>query len=122
MEPISTTAISLALWEVAVKPVVKSVQKEYGEEAKKLLKSSFSKAWQKLPFTRQEQEVIEAEIIDANIEVLSDEKRFLEFIQNNNQIQELMKELVKREPNINIVIEKSYNEILIDGSNNSITF
>jgi len=121
MEPLSIGIGTLA-WEYGVKPALDSAKKEYGEEAKKLIKSGLSKVWQKLPFTKQEQEVIEAEIVDIDVEVLSDEKKFLEFIQNNNQIQELMTEVTKREPNINIVIEKSYNEILIDGSNNSITF
>ena len=120
-EPV-TIGVGILTWEYGVKPVLDSVKKEYGEETKKLIKSGLSKAWEKLPFTKQEQEVIEAEIVDVDVEVLSDEKKFLEFIENNNQIQDLMNEVIKREPNINIVIEKSYNEILIDGSNNSITF
>jgi len=120
-EPV-TIGVGILTWEYGVKPVLDSVKKEYGEETKKLIKSGLSKVWEKLPFTKQEQEVIEAEIVDIDVEVLSDEKKFLEFIQNNDHIQELMKEVTKREPNINIVIEKSYNEILIDGSNNSITF
>jgi len=53
---------------------------------------------------------------------LIDKSKFLEFIQNNQQIADILNEAIKREPNINVVIEKSYNEILIHGNNNSINF
>ena len=121
MEPVSIGLGALA-WEYGVKPVVDSLKKEYGETVKVQLKNGLSKAFNKLPFQKHELEIIEAEIIDADVAVLTDEKKFLDFIQSNTQIQELMDEVTKREPNINIVIEKSYNDILIDGNNNSITF
>ncbi len=85
-EPITLGAGAL-IWEYAVKPVANSIKKEYGEETKKLLKSSIGKVFDKLPFKRKELEVIEAEIVDADIEVLTDEKKFLDFIQNNIQIE-----------------------------------
>ena len=120
-EPITLGASAL-IWKIAVEPVVKSIEKEYGDEVKKLLKSGIGKALERLPFQKKELEVIEAEIVGADESVLIDKKKFLEFIQNNNKIQELMREMEKRESNINIVIEQSYNEFLIDGNNNSITF
>jgi hypothetical protein len=122
MEPVTTTELTLTLWKIAVEPVVKSIEKEYGDEVKKLLKSGIEKALVKLPFKKKEVEIIEAEILEADESILTNEKKFLEFIQNNNEMQDIMNEMEKREPNINIIIEKSYNEILIDGNNNSITF
>ena len=121
MEPVSIGLGALA-WEYGVKPVVDSLKKEYAETVKVQLKNGLSKAFDKLPFLKYELEIIEAEIVDADVTVLTNENKFLDFIQSNTQIQELMSEVSKRDPNINIVIEKSYNEILIDGSNNSITF
>jgi len=121
MEPI-TLGLGALAWEYGVKPVVDSLKKEYGETVKIQIKSGLSKAFDTLPFNKNELEIIEAEIIEADVSILEDKETFLEFIQENTQIQELMNEVSQREPNINVVIEKSYNEILIDGNNNSITF
>lgn len=120
-EPITLGAGAL-IWEYAVKPVVKSIEKEYGEETKKLLKSGIGRVFEKLPFQKKELEVIEAEIIDTDLTTLTNKSKFLKFIAENQEIANILNEVSKREPNINISIEKSYNEILIDGSNNSITF
>lgn len=93
-EPVTLGAGAL-IWEYAVKPVAKSIEKEYGEETKKLLKTGIGKVFDKLPFKRNELEVIEAEIVDADIEVLTDEKKFLAFIQNNIQIKKELEILQK---------------------------
>jgi len=110
------------IWECALKPIIDSIKKEYGDEAKKLLKSSMKKVYEKLPFQKSELEVIEAEIVEADKAVLTDKEKFLEFIQSNTQIQKLISEVAQREPNISIAIEKSSNEILIHGNSNSISF
>ena len=115
-ELIST--IGLLLWET----VVKNIEKESVTVVKKFLKKGIDKALEKLPFQKKDLDVIECEIVKADESVLTDKKKFLEFIENNNEIQELMNEVEKREPNINIVIENSYNEVFIEGNNNSITF
>ena len=120
-EPI-TLGTGALIWEYALKPIADSIKKEYGDETKKLLKSGIEKVFEKLPFQKKELEVIEAEIVDTDIVTLTDKNKFLEFIQNNQQIADILNEASKREPNIHVVIEKSYNEILIDGNNNSITF
>ena len=120
-EPI-TLGTGALIWEYALKPITDSIKKEYGEETKKLLKSGIEKAFEKLPFKKKELEVIETEIIDTDVTTLTDKSKFLDFVQNNQQIADILNEAIKREPNISIVIEKSYNEILIDGNNNSITF
>jgi len=120
-EPITLGAGAL-IWEYGLKPIADSIKKEYGEETKKLLKSGIEKVFEKLPFYKKEVEIIEAEIIDTDVITLTDKSKFLEFIQNNQQIVDILNEANNREPNISVVIEKSYNEILIDGNNNSITF
>jgi len=117
-----TTAIALELSKQAINPIIKSIEKEYGEKTKELLKAGIKKVLQKFSLKKEEVVLIETEIVEANTSILTDENKFLEFFENNNKIQELMRKIEKREPNINIVIEKSYNEFLIDGNNNSITF
>jgi predicted nucleotide-binding protein (sugar kinase/HSP70/actin superfamily) len=84
-EPITLTMGAL-IWEYGLKPIADSIKKEYGDESKKLLKSGMEKVFNKLSLKKEEQEIIEAEIIEADVDVLSDEKRFLEFIQNNSKI------------------------------------
>jgi len=118
-EPISI-GIGLSLWEYAVKPVVDSAKKEYGESLKEKLKGSVKIALSKLPFKKNELEVIEAEIIDNEDSLLSDKDRFLEFINSNQNINQIIESINQREPNINI--EKAFNDIKIDGDNNAISF
>jgi hypothetical protein len=88
-EPVTTT-LSILLWEYALKPVADSIKKEYGEEAKKLLKSGLQKAFEKLPLQPKEQELIETEIIKADVAVLSDQEKFMEFIENNQNIKNIL--------------------------------
>lgn len=121
MEPVSI-GLGALIWKVAVEPVINSYQDGYGDMIKDGINNALTKVFEKLPFKKNELEIIEAEIIEADVEVLKDKEKFLEFMQNNTQIKELIHGVSQREPNINVVIEKSYNEILIDGSNNSIVF
>ncbi len=109
-EPVSI-GVGVLTWEYAVKPIVDSIKKEYGEEAKKLLKQNFHKAIAKLPFKMQEAEVIEAEILNADQSILTDEKKFLDFFQNNEQINKIMIEVNKRESNLNIQVDKGIGYI-----------
>jgi hypothetical protein len=60
----------------------------------------------------KEQEIIEAEIIEADIEVLSDEKRFLEFIENSLKIPN---DLKKNEMVRNITAGNYYEKIVVKG-------
>ena len=118
-EPVSI-GIGLALWEYAVKPIVDSAKQEYGEAVKEKLKSGVKTALSKLPFKQNEIEVIEAEIIEIDNSLFSNKEKFLEYINDNKSINEIMKTISTREPNINI--EKAFNDIKIDGDNNSINF
>ena len=90
-EPITLT-LSALLWEYGLKPIADSIKKEYGDETKKLLKSGLQKAFKMLSLQPKEQEIIEAEIIEADIEVLSDEKRFLEYMRDNQNIKNILKQ------------------------------
>jgi hypothetical protein len=60
-EPITMT-LSALLWEYGLKPIADSIKKEYGDETKKLLKSSLQKAFKMLSLQPKEQKIIEAEI------------------------------------------------------------
>jgi NAD kinase len=106
-EPITMT-LSALLWEYGLKPIADSIKKEYGDETKKLLKSSLKGAFEKLSLQPKEQELIEAEIIEADIDVLSDQDRFLEFIQDNQNIkniQSILEDSVKDIEESEIIIE-----------------
>jgi len=118
-EPVSI-GIGLALWEYAVKPIVDSAKKEYGENIKEKLKSSVNTALSKLPFKQNEIELIEAEIIKNEDSLLLNKDTFLEFINNNKNISQIIENINQREPSISI--EKAFNDIKIDGNNNSISF
>ncbi|HFU75564.1 MAG TPA: hypothetical protein ENK66_04885 [Arcobacter sp.] len=120
MEPVSTSLIGVAIWEYALKPVVDSIRKEYGEETKKLLKSSLNKAFEKLPFQKKELELIETEIVEADISILTDEKKFLEFFEKNKQISDVIIESNSRNKNIDIKVEKGVG--YIETMNGDISF
>ncbi len=118
-EPAST-AIGLLIWEYALKPTVDSIKKEYGDETKKLLKSGIKKAFGKLPFQKKELEIIETEIINTDIEVLTNQKKFLSFLENNRQINDVLVEVKNRNKNIDIKVEKGVG--YIDIMNGDISF
>ena len=120
-EPI-TMGLGAIIWKIAIEPIVDSFKEDYGDSTKEILLKGLKNIKDKIPFTNKELEVIEAEIVDTDVITLTDKNKFLEFVQNNQQIADILDEASKREPNINVVIEKSYNDILIDGNNNSITF
>jgi len=85
MEPVSTT-ISVLVCEYALKPIADSIKREYGDETKKLLKGLVNNVLTKEKLDSKAMEVIEAEIVEADIEVLSDKDKFLAFMANNHKI------------------------------------
>ena len=111
MEPISTTAVTLALWEQAVKPVVKSIEKEYGEAVKNELKKGVNKVLSKLSFNKNKIEVIEAEIVELEKEILMDEQKFSSFLADNKQISDSVIEVNSRNKNIKIKVDKGVGYI-----------
>jgi len=118
-EPITSVAAAL-IWEYALKPVADSIKKEYGEETKELLKSGIEKALKKLAFQKKELEVIEAEIIKTNITILTDENKFLEFLKQNKQINDVIIESNSRNKNTDIKVEKGIG--YIETMNGDISF
>ncbi|WP_456373845.1 hypothetical protein [Methanocaldococcus sp.] len=118
-EPI-TLGTGALIWEYALKPIADSIKKEYGEETKKLLKSGIEKAFEKLSFQKKELELIEAEIVKADADILTDESKFLEFFKNNKQISDVIIESNSRNKNIDIKVEKGVG--YIDTMNGDMNF
>lgn len=85
MEPI-TTSLSILIWEYALKPIADSIKKEYGDETKKLLKSLVNNVLTKEKLDTKAMEVIEAEIVEADSEILSDREKFLAFMASNVKV------------------------------------
>lgn len=112
--------IGLALWEYVVKPIVDSAKDEYGENVKGKLKSVVKKFLHKLPFEKNELEIIEAEILEIDDKLFSNKDKFLGYINDNQNINQIMEIINGREENLNI--EKSFNDVKIDGDNNQISF
>lgn len=111
MEPISTAGIGVLAWEHAVKPIVKSIEKEYGDKTKELLKTGLEKVFNKLPLQKKDIEVIEAEIINVDAETLLDREKFLKFLENSKQIGDVLIESNSRNKNIDIKVEKGVGYI-----------
>lgn len=116
MEPITAAILGSVLWENLGQPVLDKAKEQYSEKVLEKIDGVLAK----LPFKKKELELIEAEIIDADIGLLTDKKNFIEFIQNNQKINEILSEVNKREQNINIKVEKGIG--YIDTMNGDISF
>jgi len=103
MEPVTTAVVGKLLWDYFGEPVLDSAKTQYGD---KILK-----ALDKFKFKRKERELIEAELIEADKEIFSDEKSLIAFLQANENINEVLKQLNKREKNINIKVKKGVGYI-----------
>jgi len=111
MELLTITGIGVLVWEHAVKPIAKSIEKEYADKTKDLLKRGLEQVFNKLLLQKKEIEAIEAEIIDTDIETLLDKKKFLKFFENNKQIGDVLIETNSRNKNIDIKVEKGVGYI-----------
>jgi len=107
MEPITTVLVGKILWDNLGQPVLNKAKEKYAEEFLGKIESTLSK----IPFNKQELEIIETEIVNADINTFKDEKYFLEYIENNQKIIEVLKRLNEREPTINIQVEKGIGYI-----------
>ena len=103
MEPVTTAVVGKLLWDYFGEPVLESAKTQYGD---KILQ-----ALEKLKFKKEEREVIQAELVEAGEEVFSDETSLLTYLQNNENINEVLKQLNKRESNINIKVKKGVGYI-----------
>ena len=107
MEPITTVLVGKILWDNLGQPLLDKAKEKYAEELLEKIENTLSK----IPFNKQELQVIEEEIINPDIETFQDEKSFLEYIENNQKIAEVVKQLNQREPNINVQDEKGIGYI-----------
>lgn len=84
MEPVTTTALGITLWEYLGKPIVDKVKDKYSEQI-------INKALNILKI-KDEKKVIETELLECDASILTNEAKFLEFINENKNIQELLKQ------------------------------
>ena len=103
MEPVTTAVVGKFLWDYFGEPVLDSAKNQYGD---KILK-----ALDKFKFKKKERKVIEAELVEADKEVFSDEQSLIAYLQTNEKINDVLKELNKRESNINIKVKKGVGYI-----------
>lgn len=116
MEPISAAVVGKILWDNLGQPVLEKAKEQYAEK----FLEKFNSALSKLPFKKKELEVIAAEIINAKIENVNDEKKFLMFMETNQKIVEVLSEVNQREKNININVGKGVG--YIDTMNGDMNF
>lgn len=106
MEPISTAIIGTLIWENLGKPVLEKAKSAYAGQ----MLGKLETVLERMPFKKKDLEVLEAEIVTADDNVLSDKDKFLEYIQNNPKIHELIADINKRET-INITVGKGVGYI-----------
>jgi hypothetical protein len=85
MEPIITTELGITLWEYLGKPIVAKVKDKYSE---KMLDTALSI----LKIKDDDKKVIKTELLKCDESILTNKTKFLEFINENNNIQELLKQ------------------------------
>ena len=85
MEPITTTALGITLWEYLGKPIIDKVKDKYSE---KMLDSALTA----LRIKDDDKKVIETEILSCDANILTSENDFLRFINENKKIKELLKQ------------------------------
>ena len=107
MEPVTAVAVGKLLWDYFGKPILDSAKEQYGDKILEKLDGALSK----FKFKRKELEVIEAELVEADKEVFQDEKSLITFLENNEKINEVLKQLNKRGSNINIKVKKGVGYI-----------
>jgi hypothetical protein len=84
MEPITTTtALGIALWEYLGKPIVDKVKDKYSEQMLDLALSILKD---------DDKKVIKTELSKCDENILTNEVNFLKFINENINIQNLLKE------------------------------
>lgn len=106
MEPISAGIIGMFIWENLGQPILEKAKDEYAGQFLVKLES----ALKNIPFKKKDLEVLEAEIVTADNDVLTNKEKFLEYIQNNPKIHELIAD-INKQVTINIKVEKGVGYI-----------
>ncbi|CAA6809325.1 MAG: Unknown protein [uncultured Sulfurovum sp.] len=84
MEPVTATFLSVILWEALGEPLVDKVKERYSEKVMEALS--------KLNFNKKDAEIIEAEIMKWDQEVLENKDKFSKYIEQNSEIQNVLKQ------------------------------
>ena len=85
MELITTTALGITLWEYLGKPIVDKIKDKYSEQ---MIVSALSI----LKIKGNDKKIIEAELLKCDEGILTNKTKFLKFINENKQIEELLKQ------------------------------
>jgi len=85
MEPISTSIIAIKLWEYLGEPLVDKIKDKYSE---KIIDETLSL----IKIENDEQNIIKNEIKQCDNKTLTNKENFLNFINNNKNIQKLLSE------------------------------
>lgn len=123
MEPITIALIGKALWDLFGDPILKATQKEYGQKSLDLIKEGF----QRLPFNKKENEVIEAQVIEAvEKKTITDKQSLIDFLERNDTFIQALVQYQKGKTSKQVVdsfkeisgstIKVSGDDKLIDGS------
>ena len=107
MEPITTAIIGKIIWDNLGQPILDKTKEKYADKLLEKIDNTLSR----LPFKKEQLQIIEAEIINTGVEILSSENQFLEFINNNQKIIEILEELNNTKQDINIKVDKGVGYI-----------
>jgi len=120
MEPVTTALLGVFLWEGFGQPLLAKAKDKYAEKVFEKTDNLVSK----LPFRKEENEIIEAEIIEAvKKEEIINQETFVQFIEhssNFNKALENLKEVKQDVEIINSFKSLSNTKIKIKGENKSI--
>ncbi len=116
MEPVTISILGIILWENLGQPILDKAKDQYSEKAL----GKIDDILQKLPFKTKENEVIEAEIVEAiEANKIIDEKSMISFLEQSNTFKSALLELKKGQTGteiINSFKDISNSKINIKGS------
>ena len=103
MEPITTAIVATIIWENLGQPILDSAKNKYGDKVLKGISKS-------LPFKKIENEIIEADIIEAiETNKITNKDTFIDFFKTNDTFVNSFQEFIKVKSNKEII--HSFNEV-----------
>ena len=85
MEPLTTTALGITLWEYLGKPIIDKIKDKYSEKMLNTILSTFK-------IENDDRKIIVLELLKCDKNILSNRDMFLNYINKNENIQNLLKE------------------------------
>ncbi|MCJ8325621.1 MAG: hypothetical protein MJK08_00845 [Campylobacterales bacterium] len=85
MEPLTTTALGITLWEYLGKPIIDKIKDKYSEKMLNTILSTFK-------IENDDRKIIVLELLKCDKNILSNRDMFLNYINKNKNIQNLLKE------------------------------